>query len=141
MTEPTTLEFYMTELESMNPDAIAEMLRSEGITGDRSRNRTCPLAVYLCRRIGVDVHVYHTLTACWRNEMQEHRNGVNVRDFLIQFDEGCYPDLISGAPEPELVANYAPAALFSLLANGSNIAALLELEELPQSVTKSVGVS
>jgi hypothetical protein len=98
------LESALADLASGgNADAVAERLRADGVVGWRNACMTCPVAVWLTRRLGawVEVSRFTALTELWQVEMPRP-----VQEFIGAFDwrnGHPYADLV-GDPHPLLAA-------------------------------------
>lgn len=74
------------------PDAIAQRLRTAGVTGRQGSPIFCPLAQYLSARVGVGVFV--GLRNTWVNlDKLPIELPWPLVEFVNMFDHGNYPDL------------------------------------------------
>lgn len=77
---------------------IADRLHACGVTGVRGTVRTCALARYLTLRVGQRVGV--TDSSAWLIQRrfvgieQVHFNCTTMSLFVLQFDQGMFPDLV-----------------------------------------------
>ncbi len=88
-----TLSQALAELSVLSgPDAVADLLRREGIRGRRKEACDCPLARLLAARIGCRT-VSVSYDFCWEQPGVFLGLGPSVGQFLARFDRGIYPDL------------------------------------------------
>jgi hypothetical protein len=79
-------------------DEVAEFLQGQGCMGIRGHPHLCPVAHYLAR-----MHGEHCAVASHIVVNETHRAVVDtppaVRDFIVRFDAGDYPELRYPASE------------------------------------------
>lgn len=96
-------------------DAIADYFRAEQILGMCGSGAVCPVAVYLRRETGITPRVGQSSwcpDARWvqdpndprvyEREFQPHEPPVAA--FVVAFDDGRYPELVTFSPFPLAVA-------------------------------------
>lgn len=88
------------------PDEIAETLAAEGLVGVRSTGNECPVARYVRKHFGaygVSIVVAGEekffVGATVGGWVAERPTPVQVREFMQNFDQGRYPQLIDGRGE------------------------------------------
>jgi hypothetical protein len=89
----------LARLESLgSASAIAAFLSNEGIVGDMESSFRCPIALYLLRETGTDwlvgsdtVRTVALNPAVYQPDIPF---GPNVRQFIVSFDHGAFPDLV-----------------------------------------------
>jgi hypothetical protein len=97
-----TLSEVLLELSKLTPEEIAQKIREAGVTGIPRRSCHCVVAQYLCQETGKErisvctddiLVVVDSPTGPRGEECQ--RTPEPVGDFILDFDAGLYPDLIS----------------------------------------------
>lgn len=84
--------------------AIAEFLRAQRVAGHRYYGSSCPVATYLKREAGWRVEVRTTTWSLRARNLPEgmvrrRRTPRPVAEFVLDFDQGRYPDLARARPE------------------------------------------
>lgn len=80
-----------------DPDEIALFLEGLGITGRRYSTSWCPMAVFLRKALGKDVHVGGTFCLVLDNEMVIDRTTTpeNIAKFIYNVDASKYLALVA----------------------------------------------
>lgn len=80
--------------------AIAHFLTAKGVTGTPGQARSCPVAHYLKSAHLVDILVFSRIYAGYEDGEPEEfsvpvmNTPYTVREFILKFDEGKFPELI-----------------------------------------------
>lgn len=114
---PTPVDQWVTKLDGMSADAIAELFLEEGITGEPGESYRCPIANFLRTKgkvlqitvTGRGIQWVERAAKGYRitnyanpvlvsDETTEVRTGVRavsggIREFVSRFDTGGYPEL------------------------------------------------
>lgn len=81
--------------------AVADKLRTAGVTGVPGTASSCPVARYLTKRTGQEIYVDPRISgygpksdpALWHTDDDDLPTPAAVAAFVIAFDKGAYPEL------------------------------------------------
>lgn len=90
------VEPYVGKLAGMgSPPEIREFLAAEGVKGICKAGTNCAIANYIRERSGQDVHVSGVGIRSRYTLDKEFEVTDPMRTFIVEFDEGLYPELVA----------------------------------------------
>lgn len=102
MVETSKIEELLAGLGT-NREEVMESLKKEGIKGEKGNGCRCPVARYLCKKLGIELGLlsvgsgdvlYGDPVVTCREPVARVPSPISY--FIFAFDEGHYPDLVEG---------------------------------------------
>lgn len=89
---------YVDQLNAFaDAESVKEFLKMMGATGYRQDEMSCPISSWIGRAIGHPVITEDTISVCtgpdWNYDVEEYSISPAVREFIMNFDLGHYPEL------------------------------------------------
>lgn len=91
----TDVKFVLDGLGQLEADAIAQLLKDQGIKGVRVLSDHCPVANFVREETSVDISISDSRFETWEDSSWKVAGDTpdNVGQFIRKFDTGEYPFL------------------------------------------------
>lgn len=89
---------YVDQLNAFaDAESVKEFLKMMGTTGYRNDEMSCPISNWVRSMTGHPVITEATISVCvgedWNYNTEEYSLSLAVREFILNFDLGHYPEL------------------------------------------------